>query len=429
MARTRVLGIDAQLLGVFESVYGTPPDGTGGGVYRKLRFGASSFGTDGPMGYDPVLGLGRDRQDPYDEPTETAGDIRVPIDTRGTGFWLKAVFGAPVTTGVKAAGTILFGGNPTAGDTITLNGTVWEFVASGASGPETNIAGNLAATLAQLVSDLNGSADTEVAKCTYAVADGTTLTVERDTAGSAGNTFTLAASAATVSAATLTGGGRSHVFTSGGELPSMTLETGHMGLATPLFEREFGVKAGQIAIELARAGAANAALTLLAQGEVDPAPAAAVDAAPLVYDFQRFSRGRSFVTFEGSELAGVPGGQFTYSNALEPLTDLKEDGTLSGIDEGEGSATGTVSIRFGPDSAARAKIGTRTPVALGFGWAHPDVIGSRLTIDCPRTFLPRKKKEISGPAGVVVAYEWQAAKDPSLGYMTRVTLKNDVESY
>ena len=106
---------------------------------------------------------------------------------------------------VAAKGHITFTANPSANETITLNGTVWTFKASGASGPQTNIGGSLSATLATLATNLNASADTQVVKCTY-VASSDTLWIVFKTLGTSGNAFTLAASVATVSAATLAGG-------------------------------------------------------------------------------------------------------------------------------------------------------------------------------------------------------------------------------
>lgn len=105
----------------------------------------------------------------------------------------------------RATGSIVFAANPSADDTITLNGTAWTFKASGATGAQTNIGASLAATLATLVTNLNASADTQVTKCTYS-ANSDTLFISYDTRGTAGNSFTLAASAATVSGGTLSGG-------------------------------------------------------------------------------------------------------------------------------------------------------------------------------------------------------------------------------
>ena len=60
-----------------------------------------------------------------------------------------------------------------------------------------------------MVTDLNSSADAEVSKCTYS-RSGNSLSIQFDTAGTTGDSFTLAASVATPAAATLEGG--SHVI-------------------------------------------------------------------------------------------------------------------------------------------------------------------------------------------------------------------------
>lgn len=117
----------------------------------------------------------------------------------------RALVTGQLAPGVRAQGKITFTVNPTNNDTITLNGTAWTFKTSGATGPQTNIAGSLSATLTQLISDLTASVDTQVAKCFYFKL-GTALLVLDKTPGTGGNAFTLAASVATVSAATLTGG-------------------------------------------------------------------------------------------------------------------------------------------------------------------------------------------------------------------------------
>ena len=61
---------------------------------------------------------------------------------------------------------------------------------------ETQIGGDLDATLTALASDLNGSADVEIARCTYAADTGAAaLTITHDTAGTGGNGFAVAVSA------------------------------------------------------------------------------------------------------------------------------------------------------------------------------------------------------------------------------------------
>lgn len=98
MAKARAYGSDAALLVAFESTYGTAPDGSGGDVYKQMSFRSHSLGAEKPLGYDPLLGAGRDAQDPHYEAVSVEGEIGVPFDLRGIGFWLKGLFGAPTTT-------------------------------------------------------------------------------------------------------------------------------------------------------------------------------------------------------------------------------------------------------------------------------------------------------------------------------------------
>lgn len=113
-------------------------------------------------------------------------------------------------TGVQAptaVGTFTFSGQPSPNDTITLNGTAVTFVASGATGNQVNIGTDLPTTLANLLTFLNSSTDTQIAKFDFAVA-GSVLYVVAAAPGTAGNALTLAKSgtAATVSGSTLAGG-------------------------------------------------------------------------------------------------------------------------------------------------------------------------------------------------------------------------------
>lgn len=106
-----------------------------------------------------------------------------------------------------AIGSIAFASNPANASTITLGGTAVSFVSALTTGNQVLIGANLAATLANAVTFLNASTDTNISKATYAVNPaGTAILVTYKTAGTAGNAFTLAASVATVSGATLAGG-------------------------------------------------------------------------------------------------------------------------------------------------------------------------------------------------------------------------------
>lgn len=110
-----------------------------------------------------------------------------------------------VTGASKATGNITFTVNPDPDDTITMYGQAFTFKASGATTNQINIGEDLAETLANAVVVLNASVVTNVAKATY-TADATKIYVVFDTYGTAGNSYTIVASVATPTAATLENG-------------------------------------------------------------------------------------------------------------------------------------------------------------------------------------------------------------------------------
>lgn len=110
---------------------------------------------------------------------------------------------------IPATNTATFSVNPTANDTLTVNGSAITFVASGATGLQVNVGSSLAVTLASLMSLLNTSADTQLVKFTYSLFGSVlTITANQTNAGTAGNSFTLAktSTAITVGGATFSGG-------------------------------------------------------------------------------------------------------------------------------------------------------------------------------------------------------------------------------
>lgn len=122
---------------------------------------------------------------------------------------------AQIQSGAAAAiGSITFSANPVATSTLTFNGTTVTFVSSGATGTQVNIGANLSTTLANLLTLLQASADSQLVKFQYTVA-GATLNLVATTAGIAGNSLTLAQSGttnATLSGATLSGGAASGAY-------------------------------------------------------------------------------------------------------------------------------------------------------------------------------------------------------------------------
>jgi len=95
-------------------------------------------------------------------------------------------------TTVAASGTVDFVSNPAIGNTLTIDGIVFTFKDDGlaSSGTNIEIQNTLSATLAEVATVLNKVGSGPVAAATY-TSNLNTLTVVNDTAGSAGNAFTL----------------------------------------------------------------------------------------------------------------------------------------------------------------------------------------------------------------------------------------------
>lgn len=313
----RARGSDAVLLAAFETAYGTLPS-----AFGQLSFKSTDLSEEKTLGEDPLLGQGRDASDPYYEPGTDSGNFEIPLDLRGTGFWLKGLLGAPVT-----------------------------------------------------VDNGDGTFD--------------------------------------------------HTYTSGGTLPSLSVEIGHPNLDTPKFFRHTGVKLGTLSFDMSRSGPVNAQVSAIAQDE--EAAATTVDASPSTLALTRFNQGNGTIKLGGTTLAAVTQGSFSFDNSLEAVETIRADGKIDGVDEGEAKATGSMTVRYSTDTTIETAVDAEAPVSLEYSFIVPGAEGYKLVFALPRVFLPKPKKSISGPGGIEASYDWQAAKDAS--HMLQVTLTNDVAAY
>ena len=426
MPKVRAYGADSTLKACRETTYGVAPLSD----YRSLDFKSCDLSAEQPLGDDPLLGRGRNAQDPYRGLIADEGNVDIPLDVRGTGWWLTGLFGVPTTgAAVKATGSIAFSAQPGANSTITLNDVTWTLVSGSPTGNQTQIGVSLDATLTALAADLNASADVEIAKCTYtADTANDQLDIEFDTAGATGNAWTLAASAAsngTPSAAKLTGGGVPHVWESGSDsIPSHTLEIGHPKLVTPVFFRHTGVIFESLNFEMGLEGPANGRVALVAQGETSYATT--IDDTPDRYTLQRFTQGRGTIKKAGAQLAGVTAGTLTFSNTLERVRTIRPDGKIDAADPTIATCTGQMTVRFdGTTLVAEASSGD--PINIEYGFLTPQ--GYALKFELFRVFLPQPKRSIAGPGGVSAQYDWRGAYEEGEDTMLRVTMLNDVASY
>ena len=91
----RAQGARAQMALAYETVYGTPPVSG----FRLMPFARTTLGSEQPLLESELLGYGRDPLAPIKDAVTADGEVVVPIDVEAFGFWLKAAFGQPITSG------------------------------------------------------------------------------------------------------------------------------------------------------------------------------------------------------------------------------------------------------------------------------------------------------------------------------------------
>ena len=91
----RAQGARAQMALAYETVYGTPPVGG----FKLMPFARATLGAEQPLLESELLGYGRDPLAPIKDAVTVDGEVVIPIDVEAFGFWLKAAFGQPTTTG------------------------------------------------------------------------------------------------------------------------------------------------------------------------------------------------------------------------------------------------------------------------------------------------------------------------------------------
>ena len=420
----RAQGARALMAFAFEGVYGTPP----GSGFRQVPFVSTDLGGEQPLLDNEVLGFGRDPLAPSRDAFNADGSVVIPMDVENLGLWLKATFGQPVTTAsVAATGSFTFSAQPVASSTITVAGTVFTFVASGAVGNQINIGANLAATMTALAVVLNASGVPAVAAATY-TATANAINIVFDALGHAGNAFTLAASTtppsnATPSGATLTGGANDHTFTSGGwTLPSIAVET--QMPEVPRFSMYSGAVVDELSWEMKRAGLLQATVKLIAQGE--SVVAASVAGSLSALNYKRFGHFNGSVLRDGVAIANITQARVNYMNNLERIDAIRGDGRVEGVDPSIAALKGQIVTRFSDLTLFNQAI-AGSPCALQF--SHTISTSEKFVFTAHAVYLPRPRVPIEGPGGVEATFDWQAALATSPARMATAVLTNGVAAY
>ncbi|SEN75962.1 hypothetical protein SAMN04488003_13314 [Loktanella fryxellensis] len=310
----RAQGARAQMALAYETVYGTPPVGG----FTKMPFASTSLGSEQPLLNSELLGYGRDPLAPIKDAVTADGDVMVPIDAEAFGFWLKAAFGDPITSGV---------------------------------GPYT------------------------------------------------------------------------HEFRSGSwTLPSMSIETGMPEV--PRYAMYSGCVLDTLSWQMQRSGILTATASLVAQGEAIANTSASGTLADL--DLKRFGHFNGAITRNGQSLGNIISAEITYANNLDRVETIRSDGRIDGADPSIAALTGKIEVRFADQVLVDQAI-AGDPCALQFTYTLPS--GESFAFTAHAVYLPRPRIEMSGPQGVQASFDWQAARDTTLGRMCTATLINTIGEY
>ena len=214
-----------------------------------------------------------------------------------------------------------------------------------------------------------------------------------------------------------------HVFTSGNwSLPSLSIETGLPEV--PSYAMYGGCVVDKIGWQMARSGLLTANVDLIAQGETLATTSGAGTPAPVT--LKRFGHFNGSLTRNGADIGNIVGADLSYANNLDRVETIRADGKIDGADPSIAALTGKIDVRFA-DTTLLTQAINNTECSLEFGYSLPT--GEGLTIDVHRVFLPRPRREIQGPQGIQMSFDWQAAQQESGDPMVTITLVNNSEMF
>lgn len=214
-----------------------------------------------------------------------------------------------------------------------------------------------------------------------------------------------------------------HTWKSGAvTLPSATQEKGFVD-AGQYFLYTY-VKANTLAVDFTPDGSADATIGLMGQDEARDT--SSDGGTPSWAGMTRFHRFMGSVNLASSELANVVAASFTFSNNLEQVRDIRNSLSNNGVDEGQVTASGSLTLRFSDVSLIADAI-AQTPRALDLTLT---ISATKLiTFSFPRVFFGRPNLPVSGPGGVELVVPFEAAHDTATSSLMTTILKNQIAAY
>lgn len=215
-----------------------------------------------------------------------------------------------------------------------------------------------------------------------------------------------------------------HEFRTGGwTLPTMAIEVGIP--ETPRYAMYSGSLVNNLSWTMQRSGLLTANVELVGYNETLNTTTQVGTPAPLG-DLRRFAHFHGKIRRNGFDLCDVVSAEITYSNNLELSDTIRGDCAIAGAEPGLATLTGAMDVRFSNNALFEQAI-AGDPCELEFEHLLPS--GERLLVTIHAVYLPRPRVEIQGPQGIQATFNWQAARDATVGRMATITLVNDIEEY
>ena len=185
-----------------------------------------------------------------------------------------------------------------------------------------------------------------------------------------------------------------------------------------------GVKANTLNFQMQRSGLVTATIECVAQGEETETSSSAGTLEEL--GLTRFGSFNGEIHREGAQLGNVVSGTVNYTNNLDRVETIRNDGKIEGADPSIAALTGEIVVRFA-DTTLLDQATAGDPCEIRF--AYELDADTSLEIVAHAVYLPKPRLPIEGPGGMQATFAWQAALDQVEGRMSTITLVNDMADY
>lgn len=214
-----------------------------------------------------------------------------------------------------------------------------------------------------------------------------------------------------------------YTFVGGQDLAHGYIELGFPKM--PEYVGHLGVKMESMTFPFQRDGTPQINMTLHQQGEDENATSQVTTTLP---DLSRLiaSSFQGAIKMNGSAIASVQSGEVTIGNGLDPDLSIRNDGLVDGYDDGVNSIKGNFVVR---DQTGAVKTAVAAQSAVELEFSYQINATQALIITLHEVKLPKPIREVSGPGGINMTYDFNGEKDTGLGKSFTIELKNQVADY